>query len=96
MEKIAIEWEVRGDRLFKIVQLTGTVVGNEHNEITSRILLNDTLETILLAEKSKGVLIPLTKPPLKNSKEFSYFEVVFKNNEDLNKFIMLLNNKSSQ
>ncbi len=95
MERIAIEWEVSGDRLFRKVQLTGTVVSNKHNQITSRILLNDTLETISLAEKSKGALIPLSKPLLKNGKEFSYFEVIFKNNEDLNKFLMLLNNRSS-
>lgn len=95
MKQIAIKWEVRGDRLLRKVELTGTVMGNIHNEITSRILLNDTLEAISLAEQHKGVLIPLSKPPFENSKEFSYFEVIFKNNEDLNKFLMLLNNKSS-
>lgn len=96
MQKIVIRWEVREERLLRIAKLRGTVMGNEHNEITSRILLNSTLETISLAEKSKGVLIPLSNPPLKNGKEFSYFEVIFKNDEDLDKFIMLLNNKSSQ
>lgn len=95
MKMIAIEWKARGDRLFKKIQLTGTVIGDEHNEITSRILLNDTLETIALAEKSKGVLVPLYKPPFENGKESSYFEVIFKSDEDLNKFLMLLDNKSS-
>ncbi len=95
MKMIVIEWKARGDRLLRRIQLTGTVMGDEHNEITSRMLLNDTLETIALAEKSRGVLMPLYKPPFENNKESSYFEVVFKSDEDLNKFLMLLNNKSS-
>lgn len=95
MKKIAIKWSVRGEELIRIVKITGKVYASEHDEITSRILLSETVKLADLAIGCKGKLLPLKKVPRRKSKEFSYFEVIFKSNEDLSKFLKLLENRSS-
>lgn len=92
---VVIRWVLEADMLLRKVKLTGFVKGNEHNEETSRVLLNSTLELAEIAQKSNGLLIPLSKPPIKENEEFAYFEVIFKEKTSLEMFQRLLRNRLS-
>lgn len=95
MEKIVVEWRIRANLMLRMAQVEGVVFSNDHDYETYRMLLDKTVELTELANKNKGVLIPFSARPLKKNVEFSYFEVIFKNNEDLNTFIELFQSRSS-
>lgn len=95
MKMIVIRWESEADMLLRKVKLTGIVKGNEHNEETSRTLLNSAMELVEIAQKSNGVLNPLSQSPIKENEEFAYFEVLFGNDKNLEMFQRLLKNKLS-
>lgn len=95
MEKIVVEWILKINQMFRLVQVKGIVISNEHDIETYRKLLAKTVELAELANKTKGILIPISARPLEKNVEFSYFEVIFKTNEDLNTFIKLFRSRSS-
>lgn len=89
----AVKWEVKAVFIMNIVRLTGSLVNNQEQEYPNYLLQN-ALELIFIADFYQGKLISCEPP--KRSGEFVYFEVIFKNNTDLNNFLSALENKSSE
>lgn len=108
MGNIAIEWSLEGIKLMKLVKMTGTIkesiTGSIKESILNciptqyilRLLLVYALEVVEEAEKNKGFLIPLSKPPIKKNQNFVYFEIIFKSVADYDTFLEAIKNKLSQ
>lgn len=88
----AVRWEGKVIPFMNIVKLTGISINSNHR-ISWRLLLQNALELISIAEKYEGKLI--TSQPPKRNGEFVYFEVIFKNNTDCESFLKAMRNKSS-
>lgn len=95
MEKIVVEWRIQVNKTLRLVRVKGVVISEEHNNETYRVLLRDTIKIAELANKTRGVLMPISARPLEKNVEFSFFKVIFKTNGDLNTFIRLLQSKPS-
>ena len=95
MEFIAIRWQGKADRLFKIVRLKGSIDAVQDARIISPMLIYVALEVLSIAEKFEGRILPLNEPP-KEKGNFVYFEVIFRENKDFFKFLEAMGIESSQ
>ncbi len=94
--KMAIRWEIQVNQLVKIAKLTGTMIYDKHNEFTSRLLLGNAMDIIDIAQKYQGCPLQADSPPINKGNEYVYFEVIFKNDTDLNSFMKAIANRSSK
>lgn len=95
MEKIVTKWRVEVNILMRTVKVTGIVTSNKYDKITYQILLFFTLQVVKMAKENNGILIPLQRIPPKRNEMFSYIEIIFKDNENIENFTKLLQKWSS-
>ena len=84
---MVIRWDAKVNSFLNLVQLTGTISGDECPEIASRVLLRDTLEVVKTSKEYEGKLIPLSIAPTKKDENFIYFEIIFKSVSDCTSFL---------
>ena len=85
-------WKFEVEQMLKLVRVTG--IATTVDKDNQAILILQGLKFLKLAEKKKGVVLPLTSfPQTRENEESIYFEILFQSNLDIQDFFETIKNE---
>ena len=79
-------WRFEVKQMLKLVRVTG--IATTVDEDNQAVLILQGLQFLTLAEKKKGVVLPLTSfPQIRENEESIYFEILFHSDLDIQDFL---------
>lgn len=85
-------WKFEVEQMLKLVRVTG--IATTVDKDNQALLILQGLKFLKLAEKKKGVVLPLTSfPQTRENEESIYFEILFQSNLDIQDFFETIKNE---
>lgn len=85
-------WGFEVEQMLKLVRVTG--IATTVDKDNQALLILQGLKFLKLAEKKKGVVLPLTSfPQTRENEESIYFEILFQSNLDIQDFLETIKNE---
>lgn len=85
-------WRFEVEQMLKLVRVTG--IATTVDKDNQALLILQGLKFLKLAEKKKGVVLPLTSfPQTRENEESIYFEILFQSNLDIQDFFETIKNE---